>query len=49
MRRKSGQRKKHLAWLVARLSYLPCRNWCNVIIIIMKQAQECADHCRKHT
>jgi hypothetical protein len=23
----------HLAWLVAWLSCLPCRNWCNIIII----------------
>jgi hypothetical protein len=23
----------HLTWLVAWLSCLPCRNWCNIIII----------------
>jgi hypothetical protein len=29
----------HLAWLeVACLAYLPCRNWCNIIIIITPQA-----------
>jgi hypothetical protein len=25
----------HLVWLVAWLSCLPCRNWCNIIIIIV--------------
>jgi hypothetical protein len=32
----------HLAWWMARLSGLPCRTWCNIIIIIAHLPRGCA-------